>query len=65
MATKSTKEIIVNKLGFKSSSSKQADMEMDRLRKENNHLKKMMDEMSKRTARPPDLDKSKLLEVTS
>ncbi|XP_014013811.2 centrosomal protein of 55 kDa isoform X2 [Salmo salar] len=62
MATKSTKEIIVNKLGFKSSSSKQADMEMDRLRKENNHLKKMMDEMSKRTARPPDLDKSKLLE---
>uniref|UniRef100_A0A674AF05 Centrosomal protein of 55 kDa n=1 Tax=Salmo trutta TaxID=8032 RepID=A0A674AF05_SALTR len=62
MASKSTKEIIVNKLGFKSSSSKQADMEMDRLRKENNQLKKMMDEMSKRTARPPDLDKSKLLE---
>ncbi|KAM9561548.1 centrosomal protein of 55 kDa-like isoform 1-T2 [Salvelinus alpinus] len=62
MASKSTKEIIVNKLGFKSSSSKQADMEMDRLRKENNHMKKMMDEISKRTARPPDLDKSKLLE---
>ncbi|KAM9561550.1 centrosomal protein of 55 kDa-like isoform 2-T4 [Salvelinus alpinus] len=63
MASKSTKEIIVNKLGFKSSSSKQADMEMDRLRKENNHMKKMMDEISKRTARPPDLDKSKLLET--
>ncbi|XP_055751755.1 centrosomal protein of 55 kDa-like isoform X2 [Salvelinus fontinalis] len=63
MASKSTKEIIVNKLGFKSSSSKQADMEIDRLRKENNHLKKMMDEISKRTARPPDLDKSKLLET--
>ncbi|XP_070962557.1 centrosomal protein of 55 kDa-like isoform X2 [Oncorhynchus clarkii lewisi] len=62
MASKSTKDIIVNKLGFKSSGSKQADMEMDRLRKENNHLKKMMDEISKRTARPPDLDKSKLLE---
>ncbi|XP_064780285.1 centrosomal protein of 55 kDa-like isoform X2 [Oncorhynchus masou masou] len=63
MASKSTKDIIVNKLGFKSSGSKQADMEMDRLRKENNHLKKMMDEISKRTARPPDLDKSKLLET--
>ncbi|XP_029484914.1 centrosomal protein of 55 kDa-like isoform X1 [Oncorhynchus nerka] len=62
MASKSTKDIIVNKLGFKTSGSKQADMEMDRLRKENNHLKKMMDEISKRTARPPDLDKSKLLE---
>ncbi|XP_029484915.1 centrosomal protein of 55 kDa-like isoform X2 [Oncorhynchus nerka] len=63
MASKSTKDIIVNKLGFKTSGSKQADMEMDRLRKENNHLKKMMDEISKRTARPPDLDKSKLLET--
>ncbi|XP_035607757.1 centrosomal protein of 55 kDa-like isoform X2 [Oncorhynchus keta] len=63
MASKSTKDIIVNKLGFKTSGSKQADMEMDRLRKENNHLKKMMDEISKRTARPPDLDKSNLLET--
>ncbi|XP_041698557.1 centrosomal protein of 55 kDa isoform X1 [Coregonus clupeaformis] len=62
MASKSTKETIVNKLGFKSSVSKQAEVEMDRLRKENAQLKKQMDEISKRTARPPDSDKSKLLE---
>lgn len=63
MASKGTKETIVNKLGFKSSGSKQAEAEMDRLRKENAHLKQKMEEMSKRTARPPDSDKSKLLEV--
>ncbi|CAB1338057.1 unnamed protein product [Coregonus sp. 'balchen'] len=62
MASKGTKETIVNKLGFKSSGSKQAEVEMDRLRKENAHLKLKMDEISKRTARPPDSDKSKLLE---
>ncbi|CAB1311924.1 unnamed protein product [Coregonus sp. 'balchen'] len=62
MASKSTKETIVNKLGFKSSVSKQAEVEMDRLRKENAQLKKQMDEISKRTARPPDSDKNKLLE---
>ncbi|XP_071266190.1 centrosomal protein of 55 kDa-like isoform X2 [Salvelinus alpinus] len=62
MASKGTRETIVNKLGFKSSGSKQAEAEMDRLRKENAHLKQKMDEISKRTARPPDSDKSKLLE---
>ncbi|XP_024243464.1 centrosomal protein of 55 kDa isoform X1 [Oncorhynchus tshawytscha] len=62
MASKGTKETIVNKLGFKSSGSKQAEAEMDRLRKENAHLKQKMDEISKRTTRPPDSDKSKLLE---
>ncbi|XP_029620325.1 centrosomal protein of 55 kDa isoform X1 [Salmo trutta] len=62
MASKGTKETIVNKLGFKSSGSKQAEAEMDRLRKENAHLKQKMEEMSKRTERPPDSDKSKLLE---
>ncbi|XP_055746697.1 centrosomal protein of 55 kDa-like isoform X2 [Salvelinus fontinalis] len=62
MASKGTKETIVNKLGFKSSGSKQAEAEMDRLRKENAHLKQKMDDISKRTARPPDSDKSKLLE---
>nr|XP_046211142.1 centrosomal protein of 55 kDa isoform X2 [Oncorhynchus gorbuscha] len=62
MASKGTKETIVNKLGFKSSGSKQAEAEMDRLRKENAHLKQKMDELSKRTTRPPDSDKSKLLE---
>nr|XP_029540502.1 centrosomal protein of 55 kDa-like isoform X3 [Oncorhynchus nerka] len=62
MASKGTKETIVNKLGFKSSGSKQAEAEMDRLRKENAHLKQKMDEISKRTTRPPDSDKGKLLE---
>ncbi|KAL0984153.1 hypothetical protein UPYG_G00137780 [Umbra pygmaea] len=62
MASKGTKESIVNKLGFKSSGSKQAEMVIEQLRKENANLKKKMDDISKRTARPPDSDKSKLLE---
>ncbi|KAM9412160.1 centrosomal protein of 55 kDa-like isoform 2-T3 [Salvelinus alpinus] len=62
MASKGTRETIVNKFGFKSSDSKQAEAEMDRLRKENAHRKQKMDEISKRTARPPDSNKSKLLE---
>ncbi|XP_010893933.1 centrosomal protein of 55 kDa [Esox lucius] len=62
MTSKGTKETIVNKLGFKSSGSKQAEVEMEKLRKENAQLKKKIDEISKRSAKPPDSDKSKLLE---
>ncbi|XP_046888167.1 centrosomal protein of 55 kDa [Hypomesus transpacificus] len=61
MAAKGAKETIVNKLGFKSNSAK-AEVEMDRLRKENAHLRRKVDEVSKRVAKPPDSDKSKLLE---
>ena len=38
---------------------------MDRLRKENAHLRRKVDEVSKRVAKPPDSDKSKLLEVSN
>ncbi|KAJ7987613.1 hypothetical protein DPEC_G00328290 [Dallia pectoralis] len=62
MASKGSKETIVNKLGFKFSGTKQTEVEMEKLRKDNAHLKKKIDELSKRTAKPPDSDKSKLLE---
>lgn len=61
MAARGAKETIVSKLGFKSSNSK-AEVEMDRLRKENAHLRRKVDEIAKRVAKPPDSDKSKLLE---
>lgn len=64
MTSKGAKETIVSKLGFKSSSSaSKAEAELDRVRKENAHLKKKIDELSKRHIKPPDTDKSKLLEV--
>ncbi|KAM6896991.1 centrosomal protein of 55 kDa [Xenentodon cancila] len=63
MASKGAKESIVSKLGFKSSSSaSKADAELEKVRKENAHLRKKMDELAKRHVKPPDSDKSKLLE---
>lgn len=64
MASKGAKETLVSKLGFKSNSSgSKADAELERVRKENAHLRKKMDELAKRHIKPPDSDKSKLLEV--
>ncbi|KAL0180083.1 hypothetical protein M9458_025525, partial [Cirrhinus mrigala] len=40
MAAKGAKETIVNKLGFKSSSSKSVEIEIEKLKKENQQLKK-------------------------
>ncbi|XP_015230733.1 PREDICTED: centrosomal protein of 55 kDa [Cyprinodon variegatus] len=63
MASKGAKETLVSKLGFKSNSSgSKADAELERVRKENAHLRKKMDELAKRHIKPPDSDKSKLLE---
>lgn len=65
MTSKGAKETIVTRLGFKSSSSaaKVAEVELERLRKENSHLRRKIDELAKRHIKPPDADKSKLLEV--
>lgn len=64
MTSKGAKETIVTKLGFKSSSSaSRAEAELEKVRKENAHLRKKIDELAKRHIRPPDSDKSKLLEV--
>ncbi|XP_062298761.1 centrosomal protein of 55 kDa [Scomber scombrus] len=63
MTSKGAKETIVSKLGFKSSSSaSRAEAELEKLRKENGHLKRKIDEQAKRHPKPPDSDKSKLLE---
>ncbi|CAG5906358.1 unnamed protein product [Menidia menidia] len=63
MASKGAKETIVSKLGFKSSSSaSKAEAELERVRKENAHLRRKIDELAKRHIKPPDSDKSKLLE---
>uniref|UniRef100_A0A3P9LAR3 Centrosomal protein 55 n=1 Tax=Oryzias latipes TaxID=8090 RepID=A0A3P9LAR3_ORYLA len=63
MASKGAKETIASKLGFKSSSSaSKVDAELEKVRKENAHLRKKIDELAKRHVRPPDSDKSKLLE---
>uniref|UniRef100_UPI0037E76D3B centrosomal protein of 55 kDa n=1 Tax=Semicossyphus pulcher TaxID=241346 RepID=UPI0037E76D3B len=49
--------------GFKSSSSvSKTEAELDRVRKENAHLKRKIDDLAKRHIKPPDSDKSKLLE---
>lgn len=64
MTSKGAKETIVSKLGFKSSSSaSKAEAELEKVRKENAHLKKKIDELAKRHIKPPDSDKNKLLEV--
>ncbi|KAM3592476.1 uncharacterized protein V6R79_019584 [Siganus canaliculatus] len=61
--TSRAKETIVNKLGFKSSSSpSRAEVELEKLKKENTHLRRKIDELAKRHIKPPDSDKSKLLE---
>lgn len=63
MTSKSAKETIVAKLGFKSSSpGSKADAELEKVKKENAHLKKKIDDLAKRHIKPPDADKSKLLE---
>lgn len=63
MTSKSAKETIVSKLGFKSSSSpSKAEAELEKVRKENAHLRKKIDDLAKRHIKSPDLDKSKLLE---
>ncbi|XP_054624992.1 centrosomal protein of 55 kDa [Dunckerocampus dactyliophorus] len=63
MTSKGAKDTIVAKLGFKSgSSSSKAEAEVERVRRENAHLRKKIDELAKRHIRPPDSDKSKLLE---
>ena len=62
--SKGAKETIVTRLGFKSSSSaSKAEAELEKVRKENAHLRKKIDELAKRHIKPPDSDKSKLLEV--
>uniref|UniRef100_A0A8C2B5B1 Centrosomal protein 55 like n=1 Tax=Cyprinus carpio TaxID=7962 RepID=A0A8C2B5B1_CYPCA len=67
MAAKGAKETIVNKLGFKSSSSssKSAELEIEKLKRENQQLKKSLEE-TQRAGRhqntQPDPDKAKLLE---
>ncbi|CAB1434456.1 unnamed protein product [Pleuronectes platessa] len=61
--TSKAKETIVSKLGFKSSSSSsKAEAELEKVRKENAHLRRKIDEVAKRHVRPPDSDNSKLLE---
>ncbi|XP_044034907.1 centrosomal protein of 55 kDa isoform X1 [Siniperca chuatsi] len=63
MTSKGTKESIVSKLGFKSSSSaSKAEAELEKVRKENAQLRRKIDELAKRHIKPPDSDKSKLLE---
>ncbi|XP_016310723.1 centrosomal protein of 55 kDa [Sinocyclocheilus anshuiensis] len=65
MAAKGAKETIVNKLGFKSSHSKSMEIEMEKLKRENQQLKKSLED-TKRAGRHqnthPDSDKAKLLE---
>lgn len=64
MTSKGAKETIVSRLGFKSSSSgSKAEAELERVRKENAHLRRKIDDLAKRHIKPPDADKSKLLEV--
>ncbi|XP_016890280.1 centrosomal protein of 55 kDa isoform X2 [Cynoglossus semilaevis] len=62
MTSKGNKETIVSRLGFKSSSSPKVEAELERIRKENAHLRKKIDELAKRHIKPPDTDNSKLLE---
>lgn len=62
MASKQVKDSIVSKLGMKLGGSK-SEMELDKLRKENAHLKRTMDELSNRNGKLTVSEKSKLLEV--
>ncbi|XP_049615264.1 centrosomal protein of 55 kDa [Syngnathus scovelli] len=63
MTSKGAKDSIVAKLGFKSSSSpSKTEAEMERVKKENAHLRRKIDELAKRHIKSPDADKSKLLE---
>ncbi|XP_048027021.1 LOW QUALITY PROTEIN: centrosomal protein of 55 kDa [Megalobrama amblycephala] len=66
MAAKGAKETLVNKLGFKSSSSsKSVEMEIEKLKRENQQLKKSLEDMKragKHQNNHSDSDKAKLLE---
>ncbi|XP_023698110.2 centrosomal protein of 55 kDa isoform X2 [Paramormyrops kingsleyae] len=62
MASKQAKDSIVSKLGMKLGGSK-SEMELDKLRKENAHLKRTIDELSNRNGKLTDSEKSKLLEL--
>ncbi|KAK9530373.1 hypothetical protein VZT92_011878 [Zoarces viviparus] len=63
MTSKGAKETIITRLGFKSSSSaSKAEAELEKVRKDNAHLRRKIDELAKRLAKPPDSDKTKLLE---
>lgn len=64
MTSKGAKDTFATKLGFKSSSpASKAEAELDKIRKENAHLRRKIDEISRKHIKPPDSDKSKLLEV--
>lgn len=66
MAAKGAKETLVNKLGFKS--SKSVEMEIEKLKRENQQLKKSLEDMKragKHQNTHSDSDKAKLLEVNS
>ncbi|XP_016412897.1 centrosomal protein of 55 kDa-like [Sinocyclocheilus rhinocerous] len=65
MTAKGAKETIVNKLGFKSSSSKSVEMEIEKLKRENQQLKKSLEDTKRAGRQPnthPDSDQAKLLE---
>uniref|UniRef100_A0A3B5LCD4 Centrosomal protein 55 like n=1 Tax=Xiphophorus couchianus TaxID=32473 RepID=A0A3B5LCD4_9TELE len=63
MASKGAKETLVSKLGFRSNNSgSKAEAELEKVRKENAHLRKKIDEQAKRHIKSPDSDKGKLLE---
>ncbi|XP_065098790.1 centrosomal protein of 55 kDa isoform X1 [Paramisgurnus dabryanus] len=61
MAARGAKEALVNKLGFKNSSSRSADSEMEKLKRENEMLKRSVEQM-KRAGKHSDPDRAKLLE---
>ncbi|KAK2820408.1 hypothetical protein Q5P01_023367 [Channa striata] len=66
MTSKGAKETIVSKLGFKSSSSSsKMEAELEKVRKENAHLKRRIDELTKQPVQPPDSDKGKVREVVA
>lgn len=66
MTSKGVKENLATKLGFKSSNSvSKTEAELERLKQENAHLRRKIDEVAKRHVKPPSSEKSKLLEVTT
>ncbi|TWW81260.1 centrosomal protein of 55 kDa [Takifugu flavidus] len=63
MTSKGAKENLATRLGFKSSNSvSKAEAELERLKQENAHLRRKIDEVTRRHVRSPSSDKSKLLE---
>lgn len=65
MTSRGAKENLVARLGFKSSTSvSKSEAEMEKLKQENAHLRRKIDDMTKRHARSPSSDKTKLLEVS-